>query len=258
MSGFDGGRVYYSYQGQEVPREGLDDGTSIPDKDLIDSFKQFIQSYQIGTTKDVSERRLYADDLYEHRTHLYVDLKDVRAAAPRLADELEERPAEVLPLFEEAAYQVLQDKMAADEEGRPRSCRTCSSIPLAQSAAMSIRDLEASRVSKLVLLTGIITSASKPRHKATYLTIQCKTCRGTKRVACKPGLGGTFLPSYCDMADRRAPGAAGSEGCGPSPFTVMGEGSSFVDQQTLKLQARRANGGPGGRGGEKRLGQGCT
>lgn len=38
-----------------------------------------------------------------------------------------------------------------------------SSISLAQSQAMSIRDLESSRVSKLVLLTGIITSASRPK-----------------------------------------------------------------------------------------------
>ncbi|GLC34924.1 hypothetical protein PLESTB_001178700 [Pleodorina starrii] len=243
MSGFDGGRVYYSYQGQEAPREAPEDGAGVSDKELIDHFKKFIQTYQIGTTKDVSERRLYADDLYEHRTHLHVDLKDVRAASHRLADELEERPTEVLPLFEEAAYQVLQDMVAADENGKPVEGQDVqillySSIPLAQSQTMSIRDLESSRVSKLVLLTGIITAASKPRHKATYLTIQCKTCRGTKRVGCKPGLGGAFLPTYCDMADRRAPGAAGGEGCGPQPFTVISEGSTFVDQQTLKLQEK--------------------
>ncbi|GFR48027.1 hypothetical protein Agub_g9859 [Astrephomene gubernaculifera] len=243
MSGFDGGRVFVSYQGQEAPREPLEDGTGIPDQDLIEHFKQFIQSYQIGTTKDVSERRLYADDLYENRTHLHVDLKDVRAASHRLADELEERPAEVLPLFEEAAYKVLQDKLATDEQGKPAELPDVqillySSIPLAQSQAMSIRDLESSRVSKLVLLTGIITAASKPRHKATYLTLQCKTCRGCKRVNCKPGLGGTFMPGYCDLADRRAPGGAGAEGCGPNPFVVLPEGSTFVDQQTLKLQEK--------------------
>ncbi|GIL54329.1 hypothetical protein Vafri_9903 [Volvox africanus] len=243
MSGFDGGRVYYSYQGQEAPREPHEDGTGLAEKELIDHFKKFIQTYQIGTTKDVSERRLYADDLYEHRTQLHVDLKDVRAASHRLADELEERPAEVLPMFEEAAYQVLQDMVAADEEGKPVEVQDVqvllySSIPLAQSQTMSIRDLESSRVSKLVLLTGIITAASKPRHKATYLTVQCKTCRGTKRVSCKPGLGGAFMPSYCDMADRRAPGAAGSEGCGQNPFVVLPEGSSFVDQQTLKPQEK--------------------
>ena len=37
------------------------------------------------------------------------------------------------------------------------------------------------------------------QHKATHLTIQCRDCRGTKRVACKPGMGGAFLPSYCDL-----------------------------------------------------------
>lgn len=180
-----------------------------------------------------------------------------------------------------------------------------SSIPLAQSAAMSIRDLESSRVSKLVLLTGIITASSKPRvrrrgwskrpasgggvggqgsgdgdtvsrraratlrgcmaamqygrrthaqacpslisigapplplqHKATYLTVQCKTCRGTKRVACSDGMGGAYVPSYCDLANRRAPGAGG-EDCGQNPYVILPEQSDFVDQQTLKLQVRR-------------------
>ncbi|KAG2449154.1 hypothetical protein HYH02_005901 [Chlamydomonas schloesseri] len=243
MSGFDGGRVYVSYQGQEAPRDPIEDGPGLPDRDIVDGFKQFIQTYQIGTTRDVQERRLYADDLYEHRTHLHVDLKDVRAAAPKLADALEERPTDVLPLFEEAARKVLQDKMAADEEGNPADVPEVqillySSIPLAQSAAMSIRDLESSRVSKLVLLTGIITASSKPRHKATYLTVQCKTCRGTKRVACSDGMGGAYVPTYCDLADRRAPGGAAAEGCGQNPYVILPELSDFVDQQTLKLQEK--------------------
>eukprot|EP00198_Chlamydomonas_reinhardtii_P000640 XP_001689975.1 minichromosome maintenance protein 5 [Chlamydomonas reinhardtii] len=242
MSGFDGGRVYVSYQGQEAPRDPIEDGPGLPDRDIVEGFKQFIQSYQIGTTRDVQERRLYADDLYEHRSHLHVDLKDVRAAAPKLADALEERPSDVLPLFEEAARKVLQDKMASDEDGNPADVPEVqvllySSIPLAQSAAMSIRDLESSRVSKLVLLTGIITASSKPRHKATYLTVQCKTCRGTKRVACSDGMGGAYVPSYCDLANRRAPGAGG-EDCGQNPYVILPEQSDFVDQQTLKLQEK--------------------
>ncbi len=56
-----GGRVYYSYQGQEAPAQRVDgDGVAVPDSELIERFKKFILSYQIGTTKDVSERRLYA------------------------------------------------------------------------------------------------------------------------------------------------------------------------------------------------------
>ncbi|KAG2489331.1 hypothetical protein HYH03_012163 [Edaphochlamys debaryana] len=241
MSGFDGGRVYYSYQGVEE-RADVGEGGEHTDRQFVEAFKQFIQTYQIGTNKDVSERRLYADDLYEHRTHLNVDLKDVRIAAAKLADALEERPTETLPLFEEAARQVLQDKMASDEEGKPADVGDVqillySSIPLAQSATMSIRDLESARVSKLVLLTGIVTSSSKPRHKATYLNVQCKTCRGTKTLACKPGLGGCFVPLYCDLAARGMPSADPS-GCGKQSFVVVPTGSTFVDQQTLKLQEK--------------------
>lgn len=32
-------------------------------------------------------------------------------------------------------------------------------------------------VSKLVIVPGIVTSASRPKHKATYLTLQCKECK---------------------------------------------------------------------------------
>jgi DNA replicative helicase MCM subunit Mcm2 (Cdc46/Mcm family) len=32
-------------------------------------------------------------------------------------------------------------------------------------------------VSKLVIVPGIVTAASRPKHKATYVTIQCKDCR---------------------------------------------------------------------------------
>lgn len=32
-------------------------------------------------------------------------------------------------------------------------------------------------VSKLVIVPGIVTSASRPKHKATYLTVQCKECK---------------------------------------------------------------------------------
>lgn len=155
------------------------------------------------------------------------------------------------------------------------------------------------------------------QHKATHLTIQCRDCRGTKRVPCKPGMGGAFLPSYCDLnMVGRGPGASasgtraprlaglavcycsaarladadvsvcarttcfacsscccccwlhqaslhamplgprpspplpfphvsqrpmqqplqGTEKCTPNSFSVLPEGSTFVDQQTLKLQ----------------------
>lgn len=32
-------------------------------------------------------------------------------------------------------------------------------------------------VSKLVIVPGIVTAASRPKHKATYIMLQCKECK---------------------------------------------------------------------------------
>lgn len=70
--------------------------------------------------------------------------------------------------FENAAERVLQALLAADEEGRhaavePVQIMLYTTAPLVQSRSMSIRDLDANRVMKLVAVTGIITASSKPK-----------------------------------------------------------------------------------------------
>jgi DNA replication licensing factor MCM5 len=51
--------VYVSYQGNELEGAGFDEEGPNRHR-LVQDFKRFIQSFQIGTTKDVAERRLYA------------------------------------------------------------------------------------------------------------------------------------------------------------------------------------------------------
>ena len=72
--------------------------------------------------------------------------------------------------------------------------------------------------------------------KATFLTIQCKECKNTKRIICKPGMGGAMIPRYCDMGG--APGAPGNN-CGVDCFNILPNRSGYVDQQQLKLQVSR-------------------
>jgi DNA replication licensing factor MCM5 len=89
---------------------------------------------------------------------------------------------------------------------------------------------------KLVQLPGIVTSASKPRHKATHITVQCKDCRNVLTVPCKPGMGGAVVPRQCtvNQGDPSNP----NERCSYGSFVVLGDRSEYVDQQTLKLQER--------------------
>jgi DNA replication licensing factor MCM5 len=110
-------------------------------------------------------------------------------------------------------------------------------------------------VSKLVCIPGIIIGASRckaralpchadvARHshalpraqsKAVSLTIQCKSCKNTKSIACAAGFGGAFIPRTCDLQPGGA--AGGAEACGMDPFVVLSDRSIYIDQQTLKLQ----------------------
>jgi len=102
----------------------------------------------------------------------------------------------------------------------------------------ALRHLAADHVSRLVMVPGIITSASKPRHKATHVTLQCRACRNVKRVPVAPGLGGTHIPRYCDGGAGGPGGGGGGAPCGADTFAVLESRSAFVDQQTLKLQER--------------------
>lgn len=56
--------------------------------------------------------------------------------------------------------------------------------------------------------------------------------RATKRVACRPGVGGAAIPRVCDAA--ALPGQ--SNQCGQDPYIVLPDRSECVDQQTLKIQ----------------------
>uniref|UniRef100_A0A7S0UW25 DNA replication licensing factor MCM5 n=1 Tax=Polytomella parva TaxID=51329 RepID=A0A7S0UW25_9CHLO len=254
MAGFDGGNVYFSYQGHDVDPPA--DDIQFIKREMVNAFKQFIKEYEINQARNSSgQRMLYQDRLIEQQTYLEVDLQHIRAAERAaaataqgelrgfgngLSAALEERPAESLPLLEEACVQVLQEARAVDPRtGLPRPVEAVQvllycSTPLSGAPKQSIRELDASRVSKLVQLQGIVTATSRPRHKATFLTLQCTACRATKTVPCRPGLATAFFPQHCDMSTP----PPGSERCPPRSLVVLPDRSGFVDQQTIKIQER--------------------
>lgn len=71
------------------------------------------------------------------------------------------------------------------------------------------------------------------QSKATSLTIQCTKCKNTKLLACNADFGGAFIPQYCDLQPAVGPGTTS---CGPNTFEVLTDRSTYVDQQTLKIQ----------------------
>jgi len=232
--------VYFAYQGLEDRNPNATDDVSLTHNIIVRNFKEFINKAEPLWDTDKSNSYYYRDQLYHNKNKLLVDLEHVRSENDTLANELEERPAELLPLFEQAATEVLREHYANSEEGNPLEVEPVqvllySSQPLTQSKTRSIRDLAAERVSQMVMVTGIITAASKPRHKATHLTVQCKDCKGVQTIACKPGMGGANVPRFCTLRPAPMPG---EEKCSNDPFTVLPDRSRYVDQQTLKLQEK--------------------
>ena len=96
---------------------------------------------------------------------------------------------------------------------------------------ISIRDLNAVTIARLVRVPGIIIGASVLSSKATALHLQCRSCHHSKVLPVAGGFTGVSLPRVCDR--EKMPG---EDRCPLDPYVVVHEKCQFVDQQIIKLQ----------------------
>ena len=190
---------------------------------------------------------MYLDQLARSRQTLRIDISDLRHpeyGLEDLAHALEEDPAHFLPILERAAYSELAILHTNQDISGAPSMPTSVQVLLyksgdnaARGAHLSMRDIKPEAyVSKLVIVPGIVTAASRPKHKATHLTIRCKNCKNVKEVTCRPGVGGVAIPRRCD-ASSNAP-ELGIRDCGVDPYEILAHKARCVDQQTIKMQER--------------------
>lgn len=94
------------------------------------------------------------------------------------------------------------------------------------------RDLQATSISKLVRIPGIVISASVLASRAERLNLSCKNCRHATSIVVNGGFAGFSLPRTCG-----APQIEGEpKDCPLDPYTIVHEKCAFVDQQIIKLQ----------------------
>ncbi len=98
---------------------------------------------------------------------------------------------------------------------------------------ISIRDLDATNISHLVRIPGIVIGASTLSSKATALYIQCRNCQHSETLPVSGGISGVTLPRVCSR--KRTQGDQ-SDKCPLDPYFVVHERCQFIDQQILKLQ----------------------
>eukprot|EP00882_Tetradesmus_deserticola_P005633 GHRQ01005929.1.p1 GENE.GHRQ01005929.1~~GHRQ01005929.1.p1 ORF type:complete len:169 (+),score=74.46 GHRQ01005929.1:198-704(+) len=153
---FDEGGIYYAFQGDE------DQQDLRPREQTIADFKAFITKFYPANQQQTF---IYRDKLMKNQLSLEVDLVHVREFNQELGDGLENKPAEYLPLFERAAKEVLQEDHQLTSEGEEQAFEDVQVLLLSSQpfGPQGMRSITSARVSQLVQISGIVTSASKQK-----------------------------------------------------------------------------------------------
>ena len=245
FTGIDANPVYYSNSisggvTEVVPdSQGQDSAFASQNRQLRTttekSFKKFLKEFNVQT-QSRGTVYWYRDQIKRNykngRYSVEVNLTDLQNFDRKLWDIFKNEPREYLDLFEEVVTAV------ADEVTRPRAAEDDEIIPMQltlsdESTALSIRQVKADKVSKLVKIPGIIVNSSTVRTKAREITLQCKTCGYVMpNVQIPAGMDGFQLPSSCPNKENQTK----SENCPMDPFLILPDKSKHVDFQTMKLQ----------------------
>lgn len=103
------------------------------------------------------------------------------------------------------------------------------------STPQSIRVLNSSHIGKLIVIPGLVISASSIYARATEITAMCSSCKSCLKLNCKTS--GYYLPRQCQRQNEKAGGPISAGGkCGLDPYVVIPELSKFSDSQNLKIQ----------------------
>jgi DNA replication licensing factor MCM5 len=220
---FDEGGIFYSDQ-QRGDADQQDDTSPLAARI---KYREFIRTFRDGETFVYRDKLRQAVSL--NASVLEVDLDHVMAWDDALADDLLQRPAFHLPLFEGAALEAALSMAIVDDASHDLPAFQITLTSSKQPT--TIRQLLSSQVSRVVMIPGIVISSSKVKAKATTVVAQCKGCHATKMISVRAGFAGANLPRKCD--EPRQPGEAP---CPVDPYSIVPEKCKYVDMQTWKLQ----------------------
>ena len=146
---------------------------------------------------------------------------------------LQEQPAKYLAQLEFAAQDVLESIEFNDNTPDKSVPRMQVCLQSDQHALTQIRSINASHVHTLLKVPGIVISQTKTRPKAVAVHIRCSKCNHSMDLPVTSAFGSVSLPRVCSnsLGD-----IASAQDCGLDPFVVIPDRSTYVDQQTLKLQ----------------------
>lgn len=207
------------------------DASGDQNSEIIKAFKRFILEFRIDN--DFVYRNQLRENILSKQFKLTVHSENLISFHDELHQRLFENPKEIIPLFERAITEIAKRNIYLTKEEAPSIFPQCQLILLSNDNKISIRDIESDNVSKIIKISGIIISATMLNSRAAELTLMCRNCRHTLKIKSNINLGLPQYPKKClapPLPDGDKPN------CPPNPYLIVHDKSTFIDQQTLKLQ----------------------
>jgi replicative DNA helicase Mcm len=178
------------------------------DTELIDRFEEFYRNYYRNEIGELAQR--YPTE----GKSLYVDWGDLYRFDPDLADDVRNKPGQLVEYAEEALrlYDLPVDVSLGQAHVRIRN------LP----ETTDIREIRADHRGSLIAVQGIVRKATDVRPKITDAAFECQRCGTLTRI---PQSDGDFQePHECQGCERQG------------PFRINFDQSEFVDAQKLRVQ----------------------
>ncbi|KAL9582199.1 MAG: hypothetical protein Q9212_003434 [Teloschistes hypoglaucus] len=210
-----------------------------PDPDAVDDSRSQIQAQLRNFILEfrLDNAFIYRDQIRENvlvkQYYCDVDIAHLISYNEELAHKLQTQPADTIPLFEAALKQCTHRIVYPSQKAQDIQLPQHQLLLHSSASIISIRDLNATNISHLVRIPGIVIGASTLSSKATALSIQCRNCQHSDVVSVTGGISAVSLPRVCSR--RRTEGDV-SDKCPLDPYFVVHEKCQFIDQQILKLQ----------------------
>ncbi|CAG8941191.1 unnamed protein product [Penicillium salamii] len=221
-------RTPYSLSVLAPSTDGRDESKSVKQGRL----RQFVLEFQLDNAF------VYRDQLRQNalvkQYYCDIDIAHLISYNEELAHELTTEPAEIIPLFEQALKECTARIVFPGQRDAIQTLPSHQLLLHSSASHISIRDLNATNISHLVRIPGIVIGASTISSKSTIIHVRCKGCDFSENITVEGGFAGVTLPRKCGRP--KQPGDQPGEQCPLDPYVVHHEKCQFVDQQVLKLQ----------------------
>lgn len=185
----NGERIYFSDQNLNSDQQSLIEGTNTH---FMHTFKTFLNEF---TRENIRVYSRQIENIVSKKGDyvLQVELSDLKAFEEHLYEKFMINSLEMLKVMEEATrIHVREQKSQLGDLRESEWQVTVRSDEIPK----KIRDVTSSMVSKLMVISGIIISTTKPYIKASKLKLKCRNCMAVKIIELAPGQY-PWVPSFC-------------------------------------------------------------